>query len=46
LDAANRVGQAPQVAIKETQLAAVPETIRVAPISVNIYRLSLVGSAQ
>jgi len=38
LDSANRVGQAPQVTLKETEINAVPRTIRVAPISVDIFR--------
>ncbi|HZQ54952.1 MAG TPA: alpha-N-arabinofuranosidase, partial [Bryobacteraceae bacterium] len=41
LDAANRVGQEPQVEIKETQMGSVPGTIPVAPISVALYRLPL-----
>ena len=38
LDAANRVGQEPQVEVKEIEIGNVPETLSVAPISVNIYR--------
>jgi alpha-N-arabinofuranosidase len=38
LDASDRVGQPPQVAVKQTSIANAPETITVAPISVNIYR--------
>jgi alpha-N-arabinofuranosidase len=38
-DAADRVGQEPQVEVKETGIGAVPETISVAPVSVSIYRL-------
>jgi alpha-N-arabinofuranosidase len=41
LDAANRIGQEPQVGIKETQMGNVPETIPVAPISVTLYRFPL-----
>ncbi|HLH04236.1 MAG TPA: hypothetical protein VKX25_15840 [Bryobacteraceae bacterium] len=42
LDAANRVGQEPQVAINETQMDSIPRTIPVAPISVTLYQLPLV----
>jgi alpha-N-arabinofuranosidase len=38
LDAANRVGEPPQVEIKETSLGDAPSTIAVAPFSVNVYR--------
>jgi alpha-N-arabinofuranosidase len=38
LEAANHVGQPPQVEVKEIQLGNLPESIPVAPISVNIYR--------
>ena len=38
LDAANHVGQPPQVEVKEIPLGTLPESIPVAPISVNIYR--------
>jgi alpha-N-arabinofuranosidase len=38
LDAANRAGQAPEVEIKEIQIGAVPATISVVPISINVYR--------
>ncbi len=38
LDAADRVGQPPQVVVKRISLANAPETITVAPISVNVYR--------
>jgi alpha-N-arabinofuranosidase len=37
-DAVNRVGQAPQLAIKESSIGNAPATIAVAPISVTIYR--------
>jgi alpha-L-arabinofuranosidase len=39
LDAANHVGQSPQVEVKETAIGEVPSTLSVPPISVNIYRL-------
>ena len=38
LEAANRVGQPPQVEVKEIPMGNLPESIAVAPISVNIYR--------
>jgi alpha-N-arabinofuranosidase len=41
LDAANHAGQAPEVEIKETQIGAVPATISVAPISINVYRFAV-----
>ena len=40
-DALNHVGQAPQLAIKESSIGDVPATITVAPISVNIYRFPI-----
>lgn len=38
LDAENRVGQPPQVTVKEIPIGAAPRTISVSPISVAIYR--------
>ncbi len=38
LDAANRVGQKPQVEVKEIEAGDVTQPIEVAPISVDIYR--------
>src|SRR5579872_4564929 len=38
LNAADRVGQAPQLEIKEIPIANAPNVVTVAPISVNIYR--------
>jgi alpha-N-arabinofuranosidase len=46
LDAANHVGQPPQVAVKEIPLGDAPGTITVAPISVNIYRFPVAPAAQ
>ena len=46
VDAANRVGQPPQVEIKETPTGSAPGTISVAPISVNIYRFPLAQTAK
>ncbi len=37
LEAANRAGQAPQVELKESQIAA-GRSLAVAPISINVYR--------
>ena len=45
LDAANRVGQKPQVEVKETPLGAPSLTIAVAPISVNVYQFPVAQSA-
>jgi alpha-L-arabinofuranosidase len=41
LDAENRVGQPPQVEVKETLIGDAPRTISVAPISVDVYRFPL-----
>ena len=41
LEAANHVGQPPQVDVKEIQLGKLPESIPVAPISVNIFRFPM-----
>ena len=38
LDAANHVGQTPQVEVKETAIREAPTSVSVAPISINIYR--------
>jgi len=46
LDASNRVGQEPQVEVREIEIDNVPETLSVAPISLNIYRFPVVQSAQ
>ena len=45
-DAANRVGEAPQVAIRETALGDAPYSLSVAPISINIYRLPISQAAR
>jgi len=42
VDAANHVGQPPQVEVKETTLNEAPKTLSVAPISVTIYRFPIV----
>jgi alpha-N-arabinofuranosidase len=41
VDAVNKVGEAPQLAIKESSIGNAPATITVAPISVNIYRFPI-----
>jgi hypothetical protein len=46
LNAANRVGEAPQVEVKEIPISAAPRTLSVAPISVNIYQFPAVLLAQ
>jgi alpha-N-arabinofuranosidase len=46
VDAADRVGQPPQVEIKESAIDSAPETISVAPISVNIYRFPVTQTTQ
>ena len=46
LDAANRVGQEPQVEVKEIPMEKVPATLSVPPISVDIYRFPVVESPQ
>jgi alpha-N-arabinofuranosidase len=46
LDAANHVGQEPQVSIKEIALGDAPRSLAVAPISVNIYRFPVAQPAQ
>jgi alpha-N-arabinofuranosidase len=46
LDAANHIGQPPQVEIKEIPIGDAPVTISVAPISVNIYRFPVAQAAK
>jgi alpha-N-arabinofuranosidase len=46
LEAANQVGQEPQVEVKEISMEDVPATLAVAPISVNIYRFPVAQEAQ
>jgi alpha-N-arabinofuranosidase len=46
LDAANHVGQQPQVEVKEIPIGDAPRTIAVAPISVNIYRFPIAQAGQ
>jgi len=45
LDAQNRVGQQPQVAVKQTGGGSVPQGLTAAPISVSIYRFAVDTSA-
>ena len=46
LDVANRVGQNPQVEVREIEIGDVPHTLSVAPISVDIYRFPAVQTLQ
>ena len=46
VDALNRVGQAPQLAIKESSIGNAPAAITVAPISINIYQFPIAQPAQ
>ena len=45
LDAANRVGQEPQVETKKIEIGEVPPTLSVAPFSVNVYRFPVAQTA-
>jgi alpha-L-arabinofuranosidase len=46
LDAANRVGQEPEVEVKEIAIGNAPKTLSVAPISIDIYQFPAVQVAQ
>ncbi len=46
LDAANHVGQPPQVCIKEIALGDAPRSLSAAPISVKIFRFPVSQAAQ
>jgi alpha-N-arabinofuranosidase len=46
LEAANHVGEPPQVEVKETSIGTPTPTISVAPISINLYRFPVVAGAQ
>lgn len=46
LEAANHVGQLPQVEVKEIAIGDAPHSLTVAPISVNIFRVQLGGGAK
>jgi alpha-N-arabinofuranosidase len=43
LQAANRIGHTPQVQVREHRLTGAANPLRVAPISIDIYRLTLAG---
>jgi alpha-L-arabinofuranosidase len=45
LEAANHVGQAPQIEIRQTAIGEAPTTLSAAPISVDIYRFPAVQTA-
>lgn len=45
LEAANHVGQAPQVEVKESTISNAPSSLSVAPISIEVYRFSLAQAA-
>ena len=46
VDAVNRAGQAPQLAIRQSSIGNAPAAITVAPISVNIYEFPIAQAAQ
>lgn len=46
LQAADRVGQPPQVVVKETAVGGDPHSLTIAPISVNIYEFPVGNAAQ
>ena len=46
LDAANHVGQKPQVVVKEIANGDAPHTLWVAPLSINIYRFPVAQPPQ
>jgi alpha-N-arabinofuranosidase len=46
LDAANHVGQPPQVDVRETALGAASKTLTVAPISIDVFRFPVTATAQ
>ena len=46
VDALNRIGQPPQLAIKESSIGNAPAALTVAPISVNIYQFPVAQPAQ
>jgi alpha-L-arabinofuranosidase len=43
LEAADRVGQPPEVEVKETAVGDAPHSLTVSPISINIYRFPVTG---
>jgi alpha-N-arabinofuranosidase len=46
LDSVARLGQAPEVEVKEIPLGSAPHQLTVAPISINIYRFPVAPTAQ
>jgi hypothetical protein len=46
LDASNRVGQTPQVEVKEIAIGESPRSLTVAAISINIYRFPVTGFSE
>ncbi len=46
VDAINRVGQAPQLAVRETSMESIPSLIAVSPISITLYEFPIAGAAQ
>jgi alpha-N-arabinofuranosidase len=46
LEAANRVGEPPQVTVKEIPIGDASGTMSVAPISINVYRFPVAGTGQ
>jgi alpha-N-arabinofuranosidase len=46
LDAANRVGEEAQVAVREIDIVDAPQTLTVAPVSVDIYRFPVVQTTR
>jgi hypothetical protein len=43
LEAADHVGQAPEVELKETAIGDASKSLTVSPISINIYRFPVTG---
>lgn len=46
LQATNQLGREPQVTVKEIAIEGAPNSLSVAPISINIFRIPLAGGAQ
>jgi alpha-L-arabinofuranosidase len=42
-EAVNRVGQAPQLAIKESEIGQIPSSVTVSPISITLYEIPIVA---
>jgi alpha-N-arabinofuranosidase len=45
-DAMNRVGQAPELAVKEAAIGNIPSTVTVSPISITLYEFPVAGEGQ